>query len=124
MTRRACCLVVAGVLWSTSTGAQTAAVQVTQSGGASSESVLSVATQLRALAEPVRNIRLTGELAWGNRSSGFDTDVFGTAYPYAGEAYVMEAWAEYVRPRGRGLRAVRTTGRYRTPFGISAASDG
>jgi hypothetical protein len=116
-------LFVLCALWGGPAGAQTAAVTVTQSGGASSESLVSVGTQVRALMEPAKDFRLNAEVAWGDRSRGdLNTDAFGTAYPYAGKTQVMEAWAEYVLPRGRGLRAIKV-GRYRTPFGISAASD-
>lgn len=123
MTNSGRTLLVVWVFWSRAAGAQIAAVQVTQSGGVSSESIVAAGTQVRALAEPVRNLRLNAEVAWGDRSTeSASTDAFGTAYPYDGKVRVMEAWAEYGRPLARGLRVIKA-GRYRTPFGISAASD-
>lgn len=104
--------------------AQTMAVETTQSVGVSTESSAAIGVQLRALAEPVRGLRLNVEGAWGDRSrpdSTFRSDVFGTAYPYGGSVDVIEAYAEWHRV-GRGVRAIRG-GRYRTPFGLSSASD-
>lgn len=100
--------------------AQTAAVELTQSTGVSSEDVAFAGTQVRVLAEPWRGWRLTAEASWGHRSRDV-SDAFGTAYPYGGRVDAIEAFAEWFR-RGRGLRAVRA-GRYRTPFGLSSASD-
>lgn len=103
---------------------QTAAIEVGQSAGASTESIASAAVQIRGLAEPVRGLRLHVEGAWGDRSrpeSTLPSDAFGTAYPYGGKAQVIEAYAEWDR-LGRGLRAIKG-GRYRTPFGLSSASD-
>lgn len=103
-----------------SVSAQTAVVDVTQSAGASTERISSAGVQVRALAEPVRGLRLSVESAWGDRR-GPESDVFGTAYPYDGAVQIIEAYAEWVR-RGDGVRAVRA-GRYRTPFGMASASD-
>lgn len=100
--------------------AQTVAVEVTQSAGTSSESIDFAAAQARVFAEPWRGWRITTEASWGARSRP-ESDVFGTAYPYAGRLDVIEAFAEWFR-RGDGVRAVRA-GRYRLPFGLSSASD-
>jgi hypothetical protein len=48
--------------------------------------------------------------------------VFGTAYPYDRAVKAMEVWADYAPAQARGLQAIRA-GRYRTPFGMAAASD-
>lgn len=120
MTRPALAACVLGAALATSASAQTAVLDVTQSVGASSETVRAAGVQVRALAEPVRRLRLVAEGAWGDRR-GPVSDAFGTAYPYGGRLDVIEAYAEWVRP-GTGLRAVRA-GRYRTPFGMSSASD-
>lgn len=101
--------------------AQTAAIDVTQSLGASSESIAAAATQLRLSSEPVERLRLSVEGSWGARSRD-GSDVFGTAYPYGNRVDLIEAWAEYAPPARVPVRAIRA-GRYRTPFGISAASD-
>ncbi len=106
--------------WPDLASAQTAAVEVVQSAGGSTESLAAAGVQVRGLAEPVRGLRLRLETAWGNRTEG-ESDVFGTAYPYEGRTDVVEAYAEWLRD-GRGLRAVKA-GRYRTPFGLSSASD-
>ncbi|MFN7977322.1 MAG: hypothetical protein U0P30_04245 [Vicinamibacterales bacterium] len=120
MTRPLLAACVLGLTAASSVFAQTAGLDVTQSAGASSEAISAAGVQARALAEPVHNLRLAVEGAWGDRR-GPASDVFGTAYPYGGRLDVVEAYAEWVR-RGTGLRAVRA-GRYRTPFGISSASD-
>lgn len=106
--------------WPMSASGQTAAVEVVQSVGGSSESLVAAGVQARGLAEPVKGLQLRFELAWGQRSKGV-SDVFGTAYPYGGNVDVIESYAEWLRG-GRGLRALKA-GRYRTPFGLSSASD-
>ncbi|MEZ5288170.1 MAG: hypothetical protein R2712_25905 [Vicinamibacterales bacterium] len=100
--------------------AQTAAVEVTQSAGGSTESIVFAGAQVRALGELAKGVRLVAEASWGRRTRT-PSDVFGTAYPYGGRIDVIEAYAEWVGGRG-GLRAIRA-GRYRTPFGLSSASD-
>ena len=100
---------------------QTAAVEVHHAAGASSESITGAAAQLRVLGEPLPGLRFDLEGAWGMRSRE-ESDVFGTAYPYSGRVEVIEAYAEYFLGSGRGVRSIKG-GRYRTPFGISAASD-
>lgn len=124
----ACVRIGACFVWALGTAisvrGQTAAIEVGQSAGVSTESIASAAVQVRGLAEPVRGLRLHVEGSWGDRSrpeSNFQSDVFGTAYPYGGKAQVIEAYAEWDR-LGHGLRAVKG-GRYRTPFGLSSASD-
>jgi hypothetical protein len=105
--------------------AQMTAVEVTQSAGVSSESITGAGTQVRALGEIVRGLRFDVEGVWADRSgagSGEASDAFGTAYPYAGDVQIMEAYAEYFMPQRWGIRSVRA-GRYRTPFGISSAAD-
>jgi hypothetical protein len=101
--------------------AQTAAVEITQSAGGSSESVAGAGTQVRLLGEIGRGLRFDVEGVWADRS-GEGSDVLGTAYPYAGDLQLMEGYAEYFAPRGWAIRSVRA-GRYRTPFGIWSASD-
>jgi hypothetical protein len=102
--------------------AQTGAVEVVQSAGGSTESLAAAGVQVRGIAEPIRNGRLKLETAWGDRTeSESGSDVFGTAYPYGGRVDVIEGYAEWLRD-GRGLRAVKA-GRYRTPFGLSSASE-
>jgi hypothetical protein len=121
MNRRAslAALLVAGM--TAPAAAQTLAVQAQQSVGTSSESITAGGTQARLLGEIGHGLRLDVEGAWGTRSRG-GSDVFGTAYPYDNRIQIIEAFAEYSRPEGRGLRAVKA-GRYRTPFGIAAAGD-
>jgi hypothetical protein len=100
---------------------QTVAVQAHQSVGVSSEDIAAGGAQVRVLGEPMPGLRIDVDTAWGERTRG-GSDVFGTAYPYQGQPQVIDAFVEYVRPQARGLRAVKG-GRYRTPFGISAAGD-
>ncbi|MEZ5288247.1 MAG: hypothetical protein R2712_26295 [Vicinamibacterales bacterium] len=101
--------------------AQGMAIEVAQSVGASSEAIASAGTQVRVLGEIAPRVRVLAETAWGGRSRD-ESDVFGTAYPYGGRVDVMDAYAEFLASGRRGLRAVKA-GRYRTPFGISNASD-
>ncbi|MDH4065662.1 MAG: hypothetical protein OEW19_14795 [Acidobacteriota bacterium] len=101
--------------------AQTLAVDTTQSVGASSESISAAGMQVRLLGEVATGLRIHLEAAWGARSRD-ESDVFGTAYPYDGRPQIIETYAEYFFAGGRSLRSIKG-GRYRTPFGISAASD-
>jgi hypothetical protein len=101
---------------------QTTAAEVNQAVGVSSESITAAATQVRLLGEPKPGLRVQIEGAWGVRSHDGETDVFGTAYPYEGGVQVIEAFGEYLFKTGHGVRSVKA-GRYRTPFGISSASD-
>jgi hypothetical protein len=101
--------------------AQTLAVQAQQAVGTSSEQITAGGAQLRVLGEFEPGLRLDVEAAWGERTRG-GSDVFGTAYPYDGEPEFIDAFVEYARPQGRGVRAVKA-GRYRTPFGIWSAGD-
>jgi hypothetical protein len=101
--------------------AQSLAVEVNQAAGASSEEIAGAAAQVRLLGEVGPRLRFEVEGAWGDRTRG-TSDVLGAAYPYRGRAEVIEAYAEYAVPAGRGIRSIRG-GRYRTPFGFSAASD-
>lgn len=101
---------------------QATAAEVNQAVGVSSESIASVGTQARLLGEPKPGVRFEIEGAWGARSGHAKTDVFGTAYPYEGDAQIIEAFGEYFFKRRHGIRSVKA-GRYRTPFGIASASD-
>ena len=101
---------------------QPVTVEAAQSAGYSTEEIAAVATQLRAFGEltPAR-VRFNVDAAWGTRSAG-GSDVFGTAYPYEGPLQIIEAYGERTFLPGRALFGVKA-GRYRTPFGISSASD-
>jgi hypothetical protein len=74
-----------------------------------------------AFGELFSGIRFNVEGAWGARSTDVG-DAFGSAYPYDNQVQAIEAYAERVFRPGSGLFAVRL-GRFRTPFGIYAASD-
>jgi hypothetical protein len=100
--------------------AQTVAIEGTHSAGTTTEDIGALGTQLRLFGEPVRGLRFQVEGSWGWRSED-KGDFFGTAYPYGGNVDLMETYAEYLREHG-WLRSVKG-GRYRTPFGISSASD-
>ena len=85
------------------------------------EKISAAAVQLRAFGDVKAGIRFFTEAAWAARSDEV-SDVFGAAYPYANRVQVIEAYGERLfRPRN-AVVAVRA-GRYRTPFGISNASD-
>ena len=122
MIRRSLAALTLVLAWPVNASGQAAAVEVVQSVGGSTESLAAAGIQARGIAEPVRNLRLRFETAWGDRTeSESGSDAFGTAYPYGGRVDVIEGYAEWLRD-GRGLRAVKA-GRYRTPFGLSSASD-
>ncbi len=101
---------------------QTVAAEVSQSVGVSTEDIAGAGTQVRMLGEAASGLRLQVEGAWGARSTDSESDVFGTAYPYEGGFQVIEAYGEYFFSSQKWVRSVKG-GRYRTPFGISAASD-
>jgi hypothetical protein len=103
------------------TYAQTAAVEMQQSIGASTESIAAAGTQGRVFGEAIPGLHFLVEGAWGTRSEDV-SDVFGTAYPYSGEVDIIEAYGEYQVPPSRGVMSIKA-GRYRTPFGIYSASD-
>ena len=102
--------------------AQTVAAEATQSVGVSTEDIAGASTQVRVLGEAMPGLRFQVEGAWGARSNDTESDVFGTAYPYEGGFQVIEAYGEYFFAPQRWVRSVKG-GRYRTPFGIYAASD-
>jgi hypothetical protein len=101
---------------------QEVAVEAAQSFGLSTEEIAGAGTQARVLGDITPGLRFALEGAWGARSGEHDSDVFGTAYPYGGEVQVIEAFGEYFFAPQRWVRSVKG-GRYRTPFGIYAASD-
>jgi hypothetical protein len=101
--------------------AQSLVVDANQTVGFSTEDVEAVATQLRASGEIVAGIRFMVEGAWAARSDTL-TDAFGAAYPYTSRVQVIEAYGERMFQPRRSLVGIRL-GRYRTPFGISSASD-
>jgi hypothetical protein len=118
----AAAVIVGAALHANLASAQPVTVEVAQSGGYSTEEIAGAATQARAFGElaPSR-VRFNVEAAWGVRSAG-SSDVFGTAYPYSGDVHVMEAYGDRTFLPGGALFGVKA-GRYRTPFGISSASD-
>ncbi|MBK5296367.1 MAG: hypothetical protein JJE40_04350 [Vicinamibacteria bacterium] len=122
MTRWIAALSLVCLSCAASAHGQTLAVEVGQSVGVSTEDIASVGTQVRVLGEASSGLRFQVEGAWGARSSDDASDVFGTAYPYDGSFQVIEAYGEYFFTPQQWVRSVKG-GRYRTPFGISAASD-
>ena len=122
MKRIAIALFVTSVLHASVAYGQPVAVELSQTGGYSTEQVAAVATQLRAFGELApQRLRFNVEVAWAVRSAD-DSDVFGAAYPYDGGLQVIEAYGERTFLPGRALFGIKA-GRYRTPFGISSASD-
>jgi hypothetical protein len=91
------------------------------SAGYSTDDVSAAAVQVRAFGDLPGGIRYFGEIAWA-KSSDEGSDSFSAAYPYANRVQIVEAYAERTfRPR-TALASIRA-GRFRTPFGISSASD-
>lgn len=122
MRRLLAAIVVAWLAHAGSAYGQTVAAEASQSVGVSTEDIAGAGTQLRALGETANGLRFQIEGAWGIRSGDTESDVFGTAYPYDGGFQVIEAYGEYFFKPRAWVRSVKG-GRYRTPFGIYAASD-
>jgi hypothetical protein len=99
---------------------QSITTEAAMTAGASSDRVLAAATQLRAFGDGPLGIRYFAETAWAR--TGSESDAFGAAYPYEGRLKPIEAYGEWVAGT-RGVVAAVRAGRYRTPFGISTASD-
>lgn len=122
MTRRFAALTFVCLLGVVPAYGQTVAAEVSQSVGVSTEDIAGAGTQVRVLGETASGLRLQLEGAWGARSNDSESDVFGTAYPYEGGFQVIETYGEYLFGPRQWVRSVKG-GRYRTPFGIYAASD-
>ena len=89
--------------------------------GVSTDDVSAGGVQLRAFGELPGAVRFFGEAAWARASAG-DNDAFATAYPYDNRVQIIEAYAERIFQPGKAIAAIRA-GRFRTPFGISSASE-
>jgi hypothetical protein len=90
--------------------------------GHSTEGVDAAATQIRLFGANADDWRFLIEGAWGGTTTDVPTDAFGAAYPYHGDARLMEAFVEKMFRPAAGLVGVKA-GRYRTPFGISSRGD-
>ena len=119
--------IVAAIMfaWAIQAGAVCAQSLTTEAaattGVSTEEHTSAAAVQFRGFGELKDGIRFFTEAAWAARSDEV-SDVFGAAYPYSNRVQVIEAYGERLfRPRN-AVVAVRA-GRYRTPFGISNASD-
>jgi hypothetical protein len=99
---------------------QSITTEAAMTAGASSEGALAAATQLRAFGDAPLRIRYYVETAWAR--TGSESDAFGAAYPYEGPLKPIETYGEWYAGTPRAVAVVRA-GRYRTPFGISSASD-
>jgi hypothetical protein len=99
--------------------AQSITAEAAMTGGVSTDGVSAAATQLRAFGDVDFGIRYFAEAAWARTDS--ETDAFGAAYPYGGRLQAIETYAEWWAP-ARAVAGIRV-GRYRTPFGMSTASD-
>jgi hypothetical protein len=123
MTRLALTLavLVAGLLHPPRAQGQSITTEAAVSAGHSTDDVSAIATQLRAFGDIKGGVRVFGEAAWAN-SSDADNDSFGAAYPYGNRVQVIEVYAERMFRPGHALVGLRG-GRFRTPFGISSASD-
>jgi hypothetical protein len=111
-------LVAAGAA---SAGAQSIAVDAEQTAGASTGHVAAAATQVHLFGDVGSGVRFLTEASWATRTET-TSDVFGAAYPYDNRVRVIETYAERMFQPGGRMLAVRV-GRYRTPFGMSSASD-
>lgn len=122
MTAARIAVCIACVLQAHVSAAQSITTEAAVTSGVSSDEKTSVVgTQLRAFGEIGPRIRYYAEAAWAV-SSDADAGAFGAAYPYANRLQIVEAYGERMfQPFGK-LVDVRG-GRFRTPFGISSASD-
>jgi hypothetical protein len=121
VTRVVTLVVAAVVVNAASASAQSVSAEVVQTIGHSTDATSAVATQFRLFGEAWSGVRFTAEGAWADRSAS-TADTFGAAYPYDGRLKLIEAYADRVFQPAGGLVVVRA-GRFRTPFGISSASD-
>jgi hypothetical protein len=126
MTRALAWFLVAA-LAGTPASAQTTALEVQESAGASSESTAGAGTQVRLFGEATAHLKYRIETAWGTRShrpipGQYGSDFLGTAYPYGNRLEVIEGYAEYFFAGRKIVQSIKA-GRYRTPFGMSSASD-
>ena len=103
--------------------AQTITTEAALTTGYSTDDVAVGAVQARAFGDLKDGVRYFVEAAWARTSDEeHDSDSFGTAYPYANRIQIIEAYGEKTfNPRG-AIASVRA-GRFRTPFGISSASE-
>jgi hypothetical protein len=99
---------------------QSLTAETTITVGASSDDTAAAAAQARAFGDAGLGIRYYVEAAWAR--TGSESDAFGAAYPYRGRVQPIEAHAEWLASPGSAIVGVRA-GRFRTPFGISSASD-
>ncbi len=103
--------------------AQTITTEAVLTTGYSTDDVTVGAVQTRAFGDLTNGIRYFVEAAWARTSDEeHDSGSFGTAFPYTNRIQVIEAYGERLfTPRG-AIASVRA-GRFRTPFGISSASE-
>jgi hypothetical protein len=114
-------IVVVVLVNAASAAAQSVSGEVVQTVGHSTDDTSAAATQFRLFGEAWSGVRFTAEGAWADRSASTG-DAFGAAYPYDGRLKLIEAYADRIFQPGRGIVVVRA-GRFRTPFGISSASE-
>ena len=97
--------------------------EVSATAGLSTDDLAAAATQVRVFGE-LRRISIFAEGAWAGSTiaDGRTSEAFSTAYPYEGPPRVMDAYVERRVGDGRVFGSVRA-GRFRTPFGIYAASE-
>jgi hypothetical protein len=121
MTRAVAIAVVSLLVNAANAAAQAVSAEVVQTVGHSTDDTSAAATQFRLFGEAWSGVRFTAEGAWADRSADV-SDAFGAAYPYDGRLKLIEAYADRVFQPRQGIVIVRA-GRFRTPFGISSASD-
>lgn len=117
--RSATLIALASLMATGPVAAQSLTTEAAMTGGLSSDGVSAAATQLRAFGDANFGLRYFAEAAWAQTDG--DADAFGAAYPYHGRLQLIETYAEWWTAT-RLLTGIRA-GRYRTPFGISTASD-
>ena len=112
----AACLAVSGAAL-----AQSPTTEVSVSAGQSTDGTSASGVQVRLFGASRSDWRYFLEVAWGVTSDA-ESDAFSGAYPYDRRVRAVETYAERTFRPGGGIASVRI-GRYRTPFGISSASD-
>src|SRR5690242_5579492 len=96
----------------TPAAAQTTALEVQESAGASSESIAGAGTQVRFFGELTPALKYRIETAWGTRShrpiaGQYGSDLLGTAYPYGNRLEIIEGYAEYFFPDRSIVQSVK-----------------
>lgn len=121
MTRRIVAALVLTAALAAPASAQSITAEADVTAGVTTDDAKAAAIQARAFGDLKFGWRFFTEASWGKLGTG-STDAFGAAYPYGGRVQAIENYLEGIWHPAKAVVAVKT-GRYRTPFGLSARGD-